>query len=813
MAEDYNDLGFVEDHSDLGFLPHDRPWDISKEPKGFEMDRARTQSALEILKKELAAAKAAGNADLAANTQLEIDRLEKRLSFIPPVPVAAQADVRKAEPVSTATPMDRQQERETAWQKAWQAWTASGGKLNPGQTSEQTVSALSGMQDPRELRDAAEQAHLKQTGELQYGDSVPYAAAKGLAAVGGFVTAGPGGATMAESAVRLVSLVYNLNHAVEAGTISQEKAYEIFSGEMTSGAAQDLLYNVGVPLVGDMLGKIAQLAAKAPWVKTYVMPVLEKAANAAKAGVAKATEGAAFTKPTVSAAEGTAGGVAAEAAPATVPTQAERTAAQRVALAKTPVQKEAVQALLDKTEGSTVPTPGQVTGQAGFGESLARITHPRPFDQAKEDIQAAAEKLHAETVNPERLAMLEGNANGGQQTRLQMGQQIQQMAKDAAFAVKKRLGPDFEAAKKLGVGIDMEPVVLAARQALEEDATVLGGKLSAAERADLEKIAKPSSASTWGMMGEENEFGDAGTFVSPESALDFISRQKEKLRGLTADHIPSDNYTKLLTKLMGLADEQYVKSASAVGEGEVVRKLMLARSQYREMNKTVYQDAIKKVLRQDPENVGKLFWQSGTVSEVGQLSKLFDILYREKVITAKEILQLQKNMTRGFLQEAVPTVEAAAKWSETLAADPLKRDTWRTLTETTGGHDMIHAMLVLEEASKIALRGNPQLVGASSGVLIPLRRAAGLGMGVSWVTGALHPGMIIAGFSADAVGKLMATAYTKADKGTINLIARALKANSVGTAVSVKALQAMMPDIEKAANKYNINPFVEEGQQ
>jgi hypothetical protein len=357
-----------------------------------------------------------------------------------------------------------------------------------------------------------------------------------------------------------------------------------------------------------------------------------------------------------------------------------------------------------------------------------------------------------------------------------------------------------------------------AKAALKEDAGTLGGKLSTAERADLQKIANPnlaaaegSAMSTEGLTGagEQNEFG---TYFSPSSALDFISRQKEKLRGLTADHIPSKEFQITINKMIAAADREYVAAASnsELVPPEIVRNLMKARTDYREVMQTVYSDAIKKALQADPENVGRIFWQSGTMAEVGQLQKLFSIMYREKAVSAKTIIDLQRNMTRGFLQEAVPNVEAAAKWSETLKANPLKRDTWNTLTNTLGGSELKHGMELLEEASKIALRGNKELAGMQTSTIVPLSRGI---IGISYVTGAFHPGILIIGLSVQSITRLMATAYTKADKGTLNLIARALKANSAGTAASAKAMQAIMPELEKAGAKYGINPFADEGQQ
>jgi hypothetical protein len=85
-----------------------------------------------------------------------------------------------------------------------------------------------------------------------------------------------------------------------------------------------------------------------------------------------------------------------------------------------------------------------------------------------------------------------------------------------------------------------------------------------------------------------------------------------------------------------------------------------------------------------------------------------------------------------------------------------------------------------------------------------LQRAAKLGLGVSFVTGAIHPGMAVIGLSLAGLTRLMATAYTQGNKGVLNATMRALRANSVGTAASAQALQESLPEIEKFAAANNI---------
>jgi hypothetical protein len=236
-----------------------------------------------------------------------------------------------------------------------------------------------------------------------------------------------------------------------------------------------------------------------------------------------------------------------------------------------------------------------------------------------------------------------------------------------------------------------------------------------------------------------------------------------------------------------------------------VTSLKAAQRQYHEMMDTVYEDAIKQALKTNkPEDIGRFFWQKGNVSEPKQLQKMMALAQREGTMTAGGSAKLSGAMTRGFLQEAVPNIDTAAKWSTMLKEKPGLRDTWNTLTSAPGGAELRSAMEVLEEAAKIAQRGNPEMVGQLGLLAIPLRRMAGLGLGVSLVTGTISTGMAATGVSIYALTRLMATAYTQGNKGILNMVARTLRANNAGTAAGAKAMQAAFPVLEEYAAEHGI---------
>jgi hypothetical protein len=282
--------------------------------------------------------------------------------------------------------------------------------------------------------------------------------------------------------------------------------------------------------------------------------------------------------------------------------------------------------------------------------------------------------------------------------------------------------------------------------------------------------------------------------IDAEAALDFASARKADSRAMTSEGSPSTWFKEIMGDMIKGADDAY--RVAAAGKGDLTARLFAARGQYREMMETVYDDAVKQALRANPEDIGRKFWQGGNVSELEQLQTLLDMSKREGKMTAVEALKVTRDMTRGFLQEAVKDVQSAATWSQTLASDPLKRRTWETLTAGQGGGAMQDAMKVLEHAAQIASANTVTLAG---GNIIPLSRAMGGGMGQSYVTGTVNPGMFLAGLNLIAVTKALGTAYTQGNKGMIHTIASILRASSVKTPAATKALQEALPRLEKWA--------------
>lgn len=718
------------------------------------------------------------------------------LGFVPDAPAPGPAAGGGADfdalGFTSLSPMGAFDQKAKAFEDAIKRFNVeTGGRLKPGQNIRQATAEWAGMPDPEPERQAAEIEELRQGGDVQYGGSVPYIAAKTLASMGGFATGGPAGATAAEGAVRGAALAANLKKAVDAGAITEDRAAEILAKDLAAGMVEDAAWNVAVPVLGVILRKV-------PGVQSLVQKVARK------------------IKP-----------VGAPAEPTMEAAQRATKVEQRAALAPDSNTAIAVKSLSARS-GDFLPTPGQVTGKAGAAESTARIASLNTFDEQQEALRKAAEGLRGDVVAP-----------AGQPSREAIGTTVQNLAEETQKALKNRLRPTFQAADQMGVGVDFSPVLARAEAALAADATVPGGRLVAQEREALATLVKDIKALTSPAVPARapgqvaSGLLDAGgapimratpgvaavpgtpPLVPAEQALDFISRQKERLRAVTADWKPSKFYETIVGGLTKDADAAFTAAAAKAGKPEVVTALRGAQSQYREMMEAVYEDAVKAALKKNPEDVGRLFWQRGNVSEPKQMQKLLQLAIRERNMTPEAARELSDAMTRGFMQEAVPNVGAAAKWSQTLREKPGLRDTWEALTNTPGGRELRSAMGVLEEAAKIAERGNPEMVGAAMAA-IPVRRAASWGVGVSLVTGGFSPVMAVTGLTVAGMLKMMATAYAQGNKGVLNTVMRAMRAAGAGTAASTKVLQETLPKIEQYAAEHGIEDIfvpAPEGQQ
>jgi hypothetical protein len=625
----------------------------------------------------------------------------------------------------------------------------TGGVLKPGQTQSQAVSEMSGRRDPRETQGNAEAQHAIDTGELTYGNSVLYNVAKPAAAIAGFAVKGPTGAVGAEALVRATAIASNLNAALDKG-MDPEQAGDIFVKELAKGVGIDAVFNFGAPILGHVIAKI---------------PGVKRMGDAIQRAIERRL-GAASPKPDLR----------------------TQKLEDLKGMTADPNRKAAIDELAGRVPDDTIPTPGQVTGKTGFLERRTYEAFPGEFETQKETLGEAAEQFRKGVVDP-----------ASQPTAQRLGEQIDRFVESTVKATKDRLRPVFESANKANMVVDMKSVADIARDALRKNRMVMGrGKLTDAEVAHLQKV----------IDGYKYQ-----PYRAAEATLDFLSVQKDMLRKLNPDAQPSKFFSIVVGDMEKATKASFDESARRTGQTGLVKTLEQAWRDYRVMNESAYTGAMKQVLKKGDdaaEDIGSYLWAKGKVSRIDDLDEMLKLGAREGVASQQAIDKLRRNVARGFVQQGVQNIEQAANWSKSLA-DPQRRATWDALTRDPLGQALRNSMEVLEHAAQIASKAPKDHQSKFLGV--PTSRAIGGGLGISWVTFGFNPVLFGAGLGLAGTTRLLATAYVHGDRGTINLIDKVLRMNSVGKGAAIKALQAALPDLKAAADKYGVNPFLTEDRE
>lgn len=717
-----------------------RNWEEIKKARIFAL-KQRNAPGVKMLDQELVSGR---GTDFPADADFEPDS-----DFVPDSDFGPDKVVASRKPASQGVvrasepsmALIEQEADERGWEAERRKYIAKHGVLTPGKTQSQAISEASGRRDPAETRQGAEAQHAIDTGELIYGDSAFYNIAKPAAAIAGFAAGGPLGATGAEAAVRYIGIAYNVNAAIDKG-MDPDQATALMIREMTKGGLIDGAFNFGIPIIGHWISKI---------------PGLNRIADKLHAELQKRIPG-----------------------PAAKPDLRDKKIAERAAEAGTPERAAAVEELAKRTPGGHIVTPGQARGDVGVTESAVAHAFPRPFAKQEDALRTGAEKMRQELVAP-----------GSQPKQQQWGEQVARLTDETVEATKRRLRPVFQEADRLRVHVDFSDVADIARKALAEDAAVKGGgKLTVTEREHLRKIAQEVADNPWS---------------SAKNTLDFLSVQKAIMRDINPGAEPSPFFSTVIGDLTREAGRRFDDAARSVpGGGAIVDKLKAAREDYRVMMDAAYNGAGKQVQKKGEhaaEDVGSYLWQNGKVTRIDELDELLGLAKREGVASPAAIDRMRRNATRGFLQEAVRDVESAAKFTEKLS-DPKRRATWEALTRTPEGQALKNGMAVLEQAAQMATMRNVK--NEVPFFKVGIGRATSGGLGISWVTGAFSPVLASAGLAIAGTMRLMATAYVHGDKGTINLIAKIVRANSTATAASAKALQELVPQLEEAAEKYKV---------
>lgn len=559
--------------------------------------------------------------------------------------------------------------------------------------------------------------------------------------------------------------------------LAKRNAQELDEAEVakmvSSGVLEDLVWDVGGNLLLIGGGKVLGYLRSTPQAKAFLQRAQHLAALKGRTDVAQK--------------------MAAAARGAVMdPTNMTPGAHQLDDVATTEARAKAVDEL-GRVSGGALPTKGQITGSAGLAEQATRVAEQEVFDQQAKQLQRGADLMRTEVVAPH-----------GQPSAVAIGTKVT----DAASALEQKVKADTKQ-----VFIDAGKILDPATGA---PVLVRRGDYLKAIQTELDRVA--ASGGAYLKPGEQEwlakHMADLQRVpgLTPEGALDVISSLKARARDLDQAGGMSTQFENVVRRLVSVMDDSYEQAARRTGNRKAHGDLMQARDLYREMAETAFSDDIRRALRANPEDVGRLFWQKGNVSEPEALDRLLSMSVRTKAMTQVEADRLTDAVRRGFLQEAVPTVEAAANWTKSLQ-DPAKRRTWEALTKGKGGAELTQTMRVLEQAAKVAKTETADLIRDTNPATVLARRAAGGTVGVGITTGSILLKMVGAGMSISAYTKLAAKAAASSNKGILRDLQLIASVGTRAGAAGVAPVRAAMSRVAQfAAESGEENPFTEEQQ-
>lgn len=424
------------------------------------------------------------------------------------------------------------------------------------------------------------------------------------------------------------------------------------------------------------------------------------------------------------------------------------------------VTKRAVAGIEQRAGGARV-APMQITDEPGFLDRASKALAPDVYERQARQVKGAVETMRDELLQPTDPRAAQ-----------KLGQTVVDTAEDYVRGVKAETAPVFRAAGEAVVTVDARPVQEYAAEVLARAKGTLGerGNLRPGDIAWLQSIVD----------------GRAG--LSAQGALDSISELKRLARAETAEGVPPEYLKVVLKDMEKLLDSQYnVAIAGLKREGatkNLADELLAARQKYRVMNETVYDDTIKQALRSEPENIGRMLWQSGQVSRIDDLKGLVDNALKQGTLKPLDAELLYRNVAQGFLEENLTSVERLAALSERLR-DPKFRRTFEALADLSPATRSLlkDDMAVLSRAAKISMQNMPS-TAPSTMFRMTTPVVAGVTAGTIASAGAAIPIM--------ALLHALSVARTQQNKGVINQLHRLATLAPVGTPASQQAARELL---------------------
>jgi hypothetical protein len=531
---------------------------------------------------------------------------------------------------------------------------------------------------------------------------------------------------------------------------------------------------------GRMLGKVARKSPAFQQLRQVVDQVFDWDAlkNVAKTQRTDVTGGKRATEMP----QGTAQGVTKEIAPARLaPNREEQIAANQGLLediAKT------------SPSGDTMPSMGAITGKPSRGEILTRKIAPERFKES--DTQVAQSAF---AIRDRALRSLDaGGALEGQD----LGNAVAKVVKSADTTLKRKYGPVYEEARREGGVINLAPVANFLETQIKREAA-----WKPAEMAELKRLRGliVKEIEKKDVFGQSTGQVDRIAELDFGAAQDFLSMVKATSRGLlTGNEAPTKAFTGVHGEVLALADDAYVKSLKNVNP-DLAKKLMTAREDYRITMGDLYGDTMVAIARRNPEDVGSMLTQKGTVSEIQDVREMLDRAFkvagkRSRLVVGQQGEMVTKELGKGEVDDLRRRIDAGMtkafieKETERLMSlgaklgDSKFRQTLRELLTGKGAVDKMRGAHILTELDKIngALQlVNPEIMarGAPVGSVIGVGRLGG-GTAVHAATGTpVGPTtlgiLLVSSLGGKMIANAVATSMTHANTGVLRKMTAALK--------------------------------------
>lgn len=302
----------------------------------------------------------------------------------------------------------------------------------------------------------------------------------------------------------------------------------------------------------------------------------------------------------------------------------------------------------------TTPTTGQLTGEPGMLEAVARQRDRGYFQRLRREQEGMLEQQVAKALQQWR----------GKQTHAFAGDALMDALDSVERAGKAYLRPYFQALDQENIGIAFSDIREEAQQLLARE----GQRIPVLDGEELKWIRR---------------FADAPEFVKVSDAHELASRMAARARDLEKAAQPDSRLQRFYAMT---ADRLRERIEQAMG-GQAGQQYEEARAVYREMMKTLYDPALAPARRAAESKAGSKVIAQGEVEGVEALRRLQDFArdldarlaasappgVKLKSKLGEKAAEAQRAVIADFFEKTAGTPEALARLPRRMADPDFRR--------------------------------------------------------------------------------------------------------------------------------------------